>query len=254
VCTLALYFNSFDDYPLVVAANRDEHYDRPSAPPALLHAGPAIVAGRDLHAGGTWLGVNEYGLLAGILNRRADGEPESRPGTRSRGLLCLDVLALRTAADARGFVESRTDDYQPFTLLCADANGAWSAYNQGGQIQTKGLGPGLHAFSNATESDASSEKRDRAYVLFAGLAEDLKTDRTVAADGFLRLGKVLGDHTLGDGSNDPRDAICMHGESAGTVSSSIIVLSQRERRVRTFFCSGAPCRNAFGRVVELDLQ
>ena len=118
MCTLALYFTSFDDYPLVVAANRDEHYDRPSAPPALLNADPAILAGRDLRAGGTWLGVvNEHGLLAGILNRRADGETEPRPGTRSRGLLCLDVLALKTAADARGFVESRTDDYQPFTLL-----------------------------------------------------------------------------------------------------------------------------------------
>jgi len=287
VCTLALYFNSFDDYPLVVAANRDEHYDRPSAPPALLHADPAILAGRDLRAGGTWLGVTAHGLLAGILNRRwsptgkpvapstkpvgrnperepparagarvegSDGEPEPRPGTRSRGLLCLDVLALKTAADARGFVESHTDDYQPFTLLWADTNGAWSAYNQGGHIKTKSLGPGLHVFSSATESDASSHKRDRAYVRFADLAEDLKTDRAVAADGFLRLREVLGDHTLGDGSNDPRDAICMHGEIAGTVSSSIIVQSQRERRLRTFFCSGAPCRNVFGRGMDLDLQ
>jgi uncharacterized protein with NRDE domain len=254
VCTLALYFNSFDDYPLVVAANRDEHYDRPSAPPALLNADPAVLAGRDLRAGGTWLGVNEHGLLAGILNRRSDGEPEPRPGTRSRGLMCLDVLALKTAADARGFVENRRDDYQPFTLLCADADEAWSAYNQGGHIKTKSLGPGLHVFSSATESDASSDKRDRAYVRFAGLAKDLKTDRAVAADGFLRLREVLGDHTLGDGSNDPRDAICMHGEIAGTVSSSIIVQSQRERRARTFFCSGAPCRNVFGQAMDLDLR
>jgi uncharacterized protein with NRDE domain len=287
VCTLALYFKSFDDYPLVVAANRDEHYDRPAAPPALLNADPAILAGRDLRAGGTWLGVNEHGLLAGILNRRwrptgkrvapfttpvgrnpereppakaaarvegSDGEPEPRPHTRSRGLLCLDVLAFKTAAAARGFVESRTDDYQPFTLLCADADEAWSAYNRGGQIKTKSLGPGLHVFSSATEFDATSDKRDRAYVRFAGLAEDLKTDRAVAADGFLRLRGVLGDHTLGDGSNDPRDGICMHGESAGTVSSSIIVHSQRERRVRTFFCSGAPCRNVFGQAMDLDLR
>lgn len=251
---MALYFKSFDDYPLVVAANRDEHYDRPSAPPALLNAAPAILAGRDLRAGGTWLGVNEYGVLAGILNRRSDGEPKPRPGTRSRGLLCLDVLAFKTAAEASRFVGTRPDDYQPFTLLCADANAAWSAYNQDGQIKTRTLGPGLHVFSSATESDASSDKRDRAYVRFAGLAEDLNTDLAVGADGFLRLREVLGDHTLGDGSNDPRDAICMHGELSGTVSSSIVVYSPHARRLRTFFCSGAPCRNAFGQAMDLDLR
>ncbi len=254
MCTLALYFKSFDDYPLVVAANRDEHYDRPAAPPALLNADPAILAGRDLRAGGTWLGVNEHGLLAGILNRRSDGEPEPRPGTRSRGLLCLNVLALKTAAEARGFVETHRDHYQPFTLLCADANEAWSAYNRGGRIKTKSLGRGLHVFSSATESDASSDKRDRAYVRFAGLAEELRANAADSADGFLRLQTVLGDHTLGDGSNDPRDAICVHGEIAGTVSSSIVLYSQRERRLRTFFCSGAPCRNVFGQAMDLDLR
>jgi len=251
---LALYFKSFEEYPFVVAANRDEHYDRPSAPPALLNADPKILAGRDLRAGGTWLGVNAHGLLAGILNRRTDGEPEPRPDMRSRGLLCLDVLAFKTAGEARRFVETHPDDYQPFTLLCADANEAWSAYNQDGQIKMKSLGPGLHVFSSATESDASSNKRDRAYVRFAGLREDLKSDRAVAADGFLRLREVLGDHTLGAGSNDPRDAICMHGEIAGTVSSSIVVYSRRELRVRTFFCSGAPCRNVFSQCMDLDLR
>ena len=254
MCTLALYFKSFDDFPLVVAANRDEHYDRPSAPPALLNGDPAILAGRDLRAGGTWLGVNEHGLLAGILNRRAGGEPKPRPGTRSRGLLCRDVLALKTAADARGFAESRTDDYQPFTLLCADANDAWSAANHGRRIKSKSLGPGLHVFSSATESDASSDKRDRAYARFAGLAEEFKTDGGAATDGFLRLRDVLGDHTLGAGSDDPKDAICVHGESAGTVSSSIIVCSRSARRWRTFYCSGAPCRNTFGQVLALDLR
>src|SRR5258706_13330667 len=73
VCTLALYFHCFASYPVIVAANRDEHYDRPTAPPALLNDEPAMIAGKDLRAGGTWLGVNEYGLAVGILNRRING-------------------------------------------------------------------------------------------------------------------------------------------------------------------------------------
>jgi uncharacterized protein with NRDE domain len=75
MCTLALYFKVFTGYSVVVAANRDEHYERPSAPPSIIGGSPTIVAGRDLRAGGTWLGINEYGLLVGILNRRQQPGP-----------------------------------------------------------------------------------------------------------------------------------------------------------------------------------
>jgi len=49
VCTLTVYFRAFDDFPLIIAANRDEHYDRPSAPPSLLQTTPKIISGRALH-------------------------------------------------------------------------------------------------------------------------------------------------------------------------------------------------------------
>ena len=249
-----MYYKTFDDYPMVVAANRDEHFDRPSAPPTLLNGDPAILAGRDLRAGGTWLGVNEHGLLAGILNRKANDEPEPRPGARSRGLLCLDALARKTAADARGFIETHRDGYQPFTLLCADAENAWSAANCGGRMVINSLAPGLHVFSSAGESDARSNKRDRAYDRFDRHAEEPYHGSNISADGFLRLQAALGDHSLGDGSDDPQDAICVHGEIAGTVSSSIIVYSRSTRRWRTFNCSGAPCRNTFSQALDLDLR
>ena len=250
MCTLALYYQSFDGYPLVVAANRDEHYDRPAAPPGLLDGKPAILAGRDLRAGGTWLGVNEHGLLAGILNRRADGDP--RPNARSRGLLCLDILARKSAAQARAFAQAHRADYQPFTLLAVDENEAWSGYNTADDIEVNPLGPGLHVFSNTGESDATSDKRDRAYGRFAALAVELQ--KSLATDGCLRLQSVLNDHSLGDGSNDPRDAICMHGENSGTVSSSIILYAQRERCFRGYYCPGAPCRNNFGPMTEFAVR
>src|SRR5436309_15463583 len=117
VDVFALYLRRLDKCPLIVAANRDEHYDRASAAPGLYGSNPAIFAGKDLLAGGTWLGVNEYGLLVGILNRRLTSEQAVPTNTRSRGLFCLDLLALQSAADAREFVRVHQANYQPFTVV-----------------------------------------------------------------------------------------------------------------------------------------
>src|SRR5262249_37650477 len=65
MCTLAIYFKMTDDYPVVIAANRDEYLDRPAAKPTVLCDRPHIVGGKDLRAGGTWLGINEYGVVCG---------------------------------------------------------------------------------------------------------------------------------------------------------------------------------------------
>ena len=99
VCTLAAFVGAFPAWPLVVAANRDEYLARPATPPALLReTAPRAFGGRDLAAGGTWLGVAETGLVAGMLNRRSTTPPD--PACRSRGQLCLDLLGCATAAAA----------------------------------------------------------------------------------------------------------------------------------------------------------
>ena len=252
MCTLALYFQIADNFPLTVAANRDEHYDRPAAPPRVLNTKPKVLAGTDLRAGGTWLGVNEHGVLAAILNRRSD-ESIDAP-TRSRGLLCLDLLARESAADAREFLKIQREAYQPFTVVFADSNDAWFAFNTTGPIKTAKLSPGLHVFSNAAVHDEYSEKRQRAYALFAEAQpeeEELSGPPSLWMDAFE---KILSDHTLGDGSGDPRDAICVHGDVSGTVSSSIILFSKPARQFRTFYCAGAPCQNPFSETAALDTR
>jgi uncharacterized protein with NRDE domain len=240
-----------DEHPLIVAANRDEHYERPSEPPTLWKAGPAIVAGKDLLAGGTWLGVNEYGLLVGILNRRLNGQQDPVRSTRSRGLLCLDLLKLKTAAEAHGFVQAREERYQPFTVVFADSSQAWLAYNLRQEIKTDRLNEGLHVLSNTGNADPRSEKINRAYRQFAHLVDELKSRHS---SGWPQLFvKVLEDHSLGDGSQDPRDAICVHTEASGTVSSSIVVYSRSGRRFQTFYCPGPPCQNSFGECLPLGV-
>ena len=98
MCTLILFFRVFADYPIVIAANRDESLARPSAAPTQLWPSPWVYGGQDLLAGGTWLGVNEWGVAVGVLNRQALHPPD--PRCHSRGQLCLDALKHSSAQAA----------------------------------------------------------------------------------------------------------------------------------------------------------
>ncbi len=254
MCTLALYFKVFPGYSLVVAANRDEHYDRPSAPPSIIGGSPTIVGGRDLRAGGTWLGINEYGLIVGILNRRQQPGPVAHAAYRSRGLLCLELLRLRQVAELdQVFLDRAPGDYQPFTVVCADTDRACVAYNTDQSIERIELSAGLHVFSNSFQFGAPSEKVDRVYQLFLKLSEDY--DRQFSAGAFLNAAaKALGDHALSDNLHDLRDAICVHGDISGTVSSSIIFFSDAERQFQMYYCAGAPCENPFSLYSTLGVR
>lgn len=258
MCTLALYLQVFADLPLLVAANRDEHFDRPSAPPAQIAGDPRIVAGRDLRVGGTWLGVNDHGLLVGILNRRqnengSDGLPPTL--TRSRGLLCMDLLQRKSAAEGVQFIAGHSTAYNPFTVVFADRQSAWVAYNNhDSKIVSRRLDPGLHVFSSAAELDLNSAKADRAHPRFAHLKDRTLIGRAEPANWLSDLRAVLADHTLREGSIDPGDAICVHRETTGTVSSSVVALAAARSRFDTFFCPGPPCQNSFTGPVSLAIR
>jgi len=244
----------FEDYPMIVAANRDEHYDRSSAPPAISDAKPRIIAGTDLRAGGTWLGVNERGLIAGILNRRLDGRQLPANDRRSRGLLCMDLLKQNSTASAKSFIDGHAARYNPFTVVYGDKSEISVSYNSDEKIITQSLQPGLHVFSSAAEFDLHSVKAERAYSLFHQLSTRVQPRRGELSEPIAALQSVLADHTLGAHSTDPGDAICVHRETSGTVSSSVIFFSQAESRFETFYCSGTPCRNAFGGALQLDVR
>ena len=254
MCTLAIYFRILPDFPILAAANRDEQYDRPSAPPGLLGNKPRIIAGRDLRAGGTWLGVNEHGVLAAILNRRVNSHNVPFAGARSRGLLCMDLLSHRSAAKAESFIRDHQGSYNPFTALVADRGNAHVAYNIGRMIMTQKLEPGLHVFSSAAEFDLHSAKAERAYRLFGAIGKDLRENVDGNSEAIAALRSALGDHSLPDGSTDPGDAVCVHRDSSGTVSSTIVLFTPSESRSLIFHCAGAPCRNFFADSIELEIR
>lgn len=249
MCTLALYYKAFRGMPLLVAANRDEHYDRPSAPPVLLKTTPKIIAGKDLRVGGTWLGVNERGLFVGILNRRGNGDATASATTRSRGLLCMDLLTHASADAVRGFIDRHRESYQPFTVVVADDRHSWAAHNGNGTLSLTELTPGLHVFSSHAEVDSHSDKSDRASKQFALLLDGFEPSALMP-----RLKVLLSDHSVpANGSGARGEAICVHGEVSGTVSASVVLLAEARRRFEFFHCPGPPCQNNFGSASELPL-
>ena len=121
MCLLVVLYQIEPDAPLVVGANRDECFERPTTTMTVLsHATPRIIGGRDEQAGGTWLAVNEYGVVAGLTNRPAAGGRD--PAKRSRGELPLWLAGHRHAATAAEgfFAEFDPGDFNPCWLLVGD--------------------------------------------------------------------------------------------------------------------------------------
>lgn len=147
MCLIALAIDVRPDLPLVVIANRDESLARPTEP---LHAwDEGIVAGRDLEAGGTWMGVHPAsGRIAMVTNVRdvRDMRP-SVPGERSRGALVRDFLIGETTAEAYVEAARRDEAMRGFNLVAIDGTGAFWSSNRGG-VTTR-LGSGIHGVSNA---------------------------------------------------------------------------------------------------------
>jgi len=173
MCILALYFQQFRDFPIVVAANRDESYSRPSAGPRALGHDPGVFGGKDLRAGGTWLGVSEHGLFAGILNRRS-GSTGRRVREKSRGLLCLDILRCSGPHEARELLRRETPSaYRPFNLVFGNSAEAYIAYNIEDEIQCVRLDQGVHVVGNSIY-DTPSGKMDHAQELFDSAREQVE--------------------------------------------------------------------------------
>jgi len=119
MCLILVAWQAHPDFPLVLAANRDEFFARPAAPAQWWADQPDILAGRDLEAGGTWLGVHRRGAFAGLTNFR---DPASqRPGAPSRGALVADTLTgHQPVAERLAWLACHGGDYNGFNLIFSD--------------------------------------------------------------------------------------------------------------------------------------
>jgi hypothetical protein len=244
MCTLVILRRSGHAWPLVLAANRDELRSRPARAPARHWPDrPHVLAGLDELAGGTWLGVNDDGMAAAVLNRPGTLGPA--PGKRSRGELVLDALdhaEAYIAADALRALDPAA--YRPFNLVLADAVDAFVLTHAGdGAIRVTPVPEGVSMIESGELNDPASARTRRYLPLFRAAPQPDPT-----ADDWSGWQALLADRTSETG--DPRDAMCIVTEGEyGTVSGSLLALpAYANERPVWLYADGRPGEARWARV------
>ena len=145
MCLVLIALGAHPGFPLVIAANRDEYYRRPTAGASFWQDHPHILAGRDLECMGTWLGVTRAGRFAAITNFR--DARERNTDAPSRGQLVRDFLVSDQEPRAYlGSVALDAPQYNGFNLLAGDSDAVFCFSSRTGSVQQ--LSPGIHGLSN----------------------------------------------------------------------------------------------------------
>jgi uncharacterized protein with NRDE domain len=153
MCLIVLAWRARPSHPLVVAANRDEFHARAATPAAFWGDQPVILAGRDLEAGGTWMGVSRSGRFAAVTNYRGGTEPRAE---ESRGALPTRFLSGRSSPkDFVAEVEKRKSSYSGFNLLVSDGQELWWLSNRGKAARR--LDAGYYGLGNLLLDDPEVE-------------------------------------------------------------------------------------------------
>jgi hypothetical protein len=227
MCLLAIFYRTLPSAPLLVAANREEFFDRPFLPPHVQGGDPRFLAGVDVRAGGTWLGVNERGLVAAVTNRAKAIVPE-RP--RSRGLLCRDLLEHATAAAAAEHLRRELDTglYAGANFLVADAESG-TIVEAGDELRFIAMTRGLHLLTNGPVNDPLDPRQALAREMFA-----VEAPRDVPS--FLAVARRV----CSQGPDGQGRSIVLRRRERGTVSSMLLAVTVRPEEAVCEFAGGAP--------------
>ena len=186
MCLILFAWQQHAEFPLIVIANRDEYYARPSRD-AHWWEDADIFAGRDLEAGGTWLGVNRRGRFAAVTNVREPGS--MGPGKRTRGELTRDYLAGRESTETYlQALANRDQEYAGFNLLLGDDDSLWFYSNR--EHQARRIEPGVYGISNGQFDEPWPKLKSGREELAAQLGGDIDhrqlmdilTDHRIAED------------------------------------------------------------------------
>ena len=225
---LAVQYQLVPESPILVAANREEYYDRPSLPPSIQSGKPRVLCGIDQQSGGTWLGVNQNGMFVGMCNR-ATAVPMF--GQRSRNLLAMDLLRCTTASRAleKALAELSETRYDGCNLIIADGQSGYAIHSDQNQ-EVVDLQPGLNIIGSHNLNDPDDER--------VRMARRLLTLQTLDSPvKFLAVSsRVFARAPVGPG----RPSMVIRNSDYGTVSSTLIALGVKPRDAIFQFSKGAP--------------
>lgn len=251
MCLILFAHKVHPDYPLVLAANRDEAYARPTAPAGFWADSPHIYGGRDLEQGGTWFGINRSGMFAAVTNFREGAG--AKTSLRSRGELVANYLRQNLRPEeyvAR--VHGEGSAYNGFNLLAGDPDELRYLSNRSAQSTI--VAPGVHGLSNHL-LDTPWPKVERGRKI---LAELLQGSAQVLMDGLFRLlaeRTVAPDYALPQtGVGLPRERVLspafIASPTYGTRSSTVVLIDNHGEVVlieRSFGELGNPGSTTSGR-------
>ncbi|MHB8138963.1 MAG: NRDE family protein [Smithellaceae bacterium] len=229
MCLILFAYNVHPAYRLILAANRDEFYERPSAPADFWSRDPKILAGLDLKEKGTWLGVTRTGKFAAITNYRDPASWKAQAPTRGK----LVSRYLTGSNDPEKYLKSiskKVHVYNGFNILLGDANNLF-AYSNRGQIQK--LSAGIHGLSNRL-LDTPWPKVKRGKNLLKAALEKKGNELEEA------LFALLADRHMPPGSQLPKTGVGLEWERIlspifitspvyGTRSSTVLLIGKNRR-------------------------
>ncbi len=233
MCIMAILYKTARDTPILLASNREERFARPSLSPRIQSGSPRVICGIDREAGGTWFGMNQYGTVATVTNRRKTLVPAE---PRSRGLLCRELLNFRQAKDAAQYAADQlaTGSYAGANYVCLDANYGAVVYG-GDQIAIVELEPGLHTLSGGNLNDPNDPRQE--FVRRSMSLHRLDSSvmfLAVASRTFSRSHDIAGERGM-----------VLTGREYGTVSSCLLSLPRRLQQAILQHAPGPPSETPY---------
>jgi uncharacterized protein with NRDE domain len=230
MCLIVLACRCHSEYPLIIAANRDEFYDRPTAPLAFWNDHSNILAGRDLQGKGTWLGVSRSGRIAAITNYR---DPASlNPDAPSRGLLVSRFLLSNLSPKAYlQDIGKSASTYNGFNLVAGDLTALFWYSNRNQQVLR--LHDGIHGISNhlldTPWPKLEKAKAALARILSRGPKPDPEAIFEMLADTDRPPDTTLPDTGVGLEWERILSSVFVVSDVYGTRSSAVIILEDSGR-------------------------